>query len=309
MSLRRTIVAVLTALLLVAAATMVTRATIAESAAGDPTTTADVTTTADPTTTEVATTAAVTTTTAAPTTTTTLRPPAPPAAMVVARDSVPTAGWFHLTGKPVPAGTAMLRYRNVHRLIQTGTTYHPAGPLSLWFRAPGAPGSSITVRVEALNRWGSVIGTIGTVTLTTGNAMLPLPRNTGTGKRMVIHSDAQQVWLVEADGRVSDTFLMSGRRLRTASGFDQPGLFTVYSKSATMQYCAGRCGTAKYMVRYQRTTVSSVGTHSLPSEGGQLVQGVEDLGWPLSHGCTRLEASKAKAVYQWARIGTVVVVL
>lgn len=303
MSFRRTTIAVLTAVLAVAAATMVTRATTAESAAGDSTTTADVTSTVDPTTTE-----ASTTTTTAPTTTVP-RPPAPPAAMVVARDSVPSAGWFHVTGKPVPVGTAMLRYRNVHRLIQTGTTYHPAGPLSLWFRAPGAPGSSITIRVEALNRWGSVIGTIGTVTLTTGNAMLPLPRNTGAGKRMVIHSDAQQVWLVEADGRVSDTFLMSGRRLRTASGFDQPGVFRVYSKSTTMRYCAGRCGTANYMVRYQRTTVSSVGSHSLPSEGGQLVQGVEDLGWPLSHGCTRLEASKAKAVYRWARVGTVVVVL
>ena len=230
-------------------------------------------------------------------------------ALVVAPDSVPEAGWFHLTGRPVPLGTAMLRYRNVDRLLQTGDTFHPPGPLSLWFRAPGAPGSSITIRVEALNRWGSVIGTIGTVTVVTGNAMLPLPQGTGTGKRMVIDSDAQQVWLVDADDTVRDSFLMSGRRLPTASGFDQPGIFTVYSKSRHMQYCAGRCGTAEYMVRYQRTTVSSVGTHSLPAEGGQLVQGVEDLGWPLSHGCTRLEASKAEAVYRWATIGTIVIVL
>jgi len=230
-------------------------------------------------------------------------------ALVVAPDSVPEAGWFHLTGRPVPLGTAMLRYRNVDRLIQTGDTFHPSGPLSLWLRAPGAPGSSITIRVEALNRWGSVIGTIGTITLTTGNEMLPLPAGTGEGKRMIVDSEAQQVWLVDPDGTVRDTFLMSGRRLPTASGVDQPGLFTVYSRSRTMSYCAGRCGTAEYMVRYQRTPVSSVGSHSLPSEGGELVQGVEDLGWPLSHGCTRLEASKAKAVYQWASVGTLVVVL
>lgn len=303
MSFRRTTFAVLSVALAIAAATVVTRATTAESAAGDPTTTV---------TTEAPVPAPPTTsapTTTLPPTTTVPRPVTPTAAMVVAPDSVPAAGWFHVTGRPVPLGTAMLRFRNVDRLIQTGDTYHPPGPLSLWFRAPGVPGSSITIRIEALNRWGSVIGTIGTITLTTGNAMLPLPSNTGSGKRMVVHSDAQQVWLVEADGTVRDTFLMSGRRLRTASGFDQPGLFTVYSKSTTMRYCAGRCGTANYMVRYQRTTVSSVGSHSLPSEGGQLVQGVEDLGWPLSHGCTRLEASKAKAVYAWARIGTVVVVL
>ena len=229
--------------------------------------------------------------------------------VVLAPDSVPSAGWFHVTGRPVPLGTAMLRYRNVDRLLQTGVTFHPAGPLSLWFRAPGPPGSRITIRIEALNRWGSVIGTIGTITVSTGDAMLPLPAGTGDVKRMVVDSEAQQVWLVEADGTVRDSFLMSGRRLPTASGVEQPGLFTVYSKSRTMQYCAGRCGTASFMVRYQRTPVSSVGSHSLPTEGGELVQGVEDLGWPLSHGCTRLEASKAEAVYRWATIGTLVVVL
>jgi L,D-transpeptidase catalytic domain len=62
------------------------------------------------------------------------------------------------------------------------------------------------------------------------------------------------------------------------------------------------------MVRYQRTTRSSVGSHSLPLERNKPVQGVEDLGWPLSHGCTRLDDSNALAVYRWAAIGTVVVV-
>ena len=236
--------------------------------------------------------------------TTTAEPPQ----LELEADSVPEAGWFHVGGFTLPTGTVMIRYRNVDRAIQTGLADHGPGPLSFWFRAPGAPGSTITIRMEALNGMGGVLGNLGTIELTTGNELLPLPSNSGAGRRMVVHSDAQQVWLVEDDGSVSDTFLMSGRRVRTASGFDQVGVFRVYSRSRTMRYCEGRCGRANYMVRYQRTTRSAVGSHSLPFERGGVVQGVEDLGWPLSHGCTRLEESKALAVYRWAAIGTVVIV-
>jgi hypothetical protein len=215
---------------------------------------ATVPTTAPPTTVPPTTTPPTTTppTTTPPTTT----PPTtvPPAkGIVMARDSVTAAGWFHVTGVTVPAGSKIIRYRNTSRLLQTGLAYHDAGALSFWFRAPGAPGSTITVQFDALDGYLRPVATLGTVTLRTGNAMLPLPKNSGLGRRMVIHSDQQQVWLVEADGHVSDTFLMSGRRIRTASGYDQPGVFRVYSKSLTMHYCEGTCGTARYMVRYQRT--------------------------------------------------------
>ena len=231
-----------------------------------------------------------------------------PKGIVMAQDSVPAAGWFHVTGVKVPAGTKIIRYRNVNRLLQTGLADHGPGALSFWFRAPGAPGTTVKIQLEALDGYARPIATLGTITLRTGNALLPLPKNSGSGRRVVIHSDQQQVWLVEADGRVSDTFLMSGRRIRTASGYDQPGVFRVYSKSLTMRYCDGTCGTAQYMVRYQRTR-SSVGSHSLPVERGKVVQGVQDLGWPLSHGCTRLDPAKAKSLYRWAPYGTVVVVL
>lgn len=231
-----------------------------------------------------------------------------PAHLELEPDSVPGAGWFHVGGFTLPTGTAMIRYSNVDKPSQVGLADHPAGPLSFWFRAPGPPGSTISVRLEALNGMGGVIGNLGSIELHTGNAMLPLPPASGTGKRMVIHSDAQQVWLVEADGTVTDTFLMSGRRVHTASGVDQTGVFRVYSRSRTMRYCDGRCGTAPYMVRYQRTPRSAVGTHGLPVERGRPVQGADDLGWPLSHGCTRLDDAKALEVYRWATVGTVVIV-
>jgi len=236
-------------------------------------------------------------------------PPPPTIAIELAADSVPAAGWFHITGPSMPAGTSIVRFRNTARASQVGLAYHGAGPLDLWFRAPGLQGQRLTIAIDALDGFARPLASLGVVRVTTGDDMLPLPPGSGIGRRMVIHSDAQQVWLVEADGSVTDTFLMSGRRIRTASGADQHGVFRVYSKSAVMRYCSPHCGTANHMVRYQRTAVASVGTHSLPSERGRLVQVVQDLGWPLSHGCTRLEAGAARSVFRWATIGTTVVVL
>jgi hypothetical protein len=227
----------------------------------------------------------------------------------VATDSVPSAGWFHVTGRRLPAGTAAVRYRNMAVQGQVGVADHGPGPLSLWLRAPGAPGSVITLGLEALAADGAVLSSIGVISVVTGNSMLPLPVSSGVGRRVVIHSDQQQVWLVEADGRVVDTFLMSGRRVRTESGLDQPGLFTAYSKSGTMRYCERRCGTAKFMVRYQTGLAGAVGLHGIPIERGKPVQSPADLGWPLSHGCARLDLDKAREVFMWVGVGTLVVVL
>ncbi len=305
------------AVLAATAVALAAMTTVAMAAGQTPVAVSHTTASVDGVTTVAATTTTVGATTVPPTTkppTTTTKPPTtttvpkPPPGLAMARDSVPAAGWFHVTGVTVPKGTAIIRYRNVNRVIQVGLAYHSAGPLSFWFRAPGAPGSRITIRLEALDGYARPLRTLGTITLRTGNAMMPLPKGSGSGRRVVVHSDQQQVWLVEANGRVSDTFLMSGRRIRTASGYDQPGVFRVYSKSRTMWYCEETCGYAHDMVRYQRTR-SSVGSHSLPIERGAVVQGTQDLGWPLSHGCSRLTDVKARAMYAWAPIGTVVIVL
>lgn len=230
--------------------------------------------------------------------------------VVMADDSVPSAGWFHVEGVLLPPGTTLIRYSNVDRASQVGLAPHPGGPLSFWFRAPGAPGSRLRIHLEALDGYGQVLADLGSVDLTTGNEMLPVPAGSGSGRRLVVDSDAQQAWLVEDDGSVTDTFLISGRRVATRSGSDQAGVFRVYSKSGNMKYCdEDGCGTAQYMVRYQRTATSSVGTHSLPLLHGRPAQSADDLGWPLSHGCSRLPLDKAKELFHWASLGTVVVVL
>lgn len=239
----------------------------------------------------------------------TLPPPPNAPVLVAVSDSQPAAGLFHVAGVPVPAGTAYVRYSNIARSIQTGIAAHSPGHLNFWFRAPAAAGTTLTVRLQALDLSGAVIAELGRISLTTGSQLLPLPARSGSGRRIVVDTRAQQMWLVESDGRVSATFLMSGRRIPTASGYDPRGTFSVYSKSYQMWYSEGsRSGTAYYMTRWQRT-VSSVGSHSLPIENGVVIQSEADLGWPLSSGCARLARARAEQVYRWAAIGTTVVVV
>ena len=80
------------------------------------------------------------------------------------------------------------------------------------------------IHLEALDGFGGLLADLGTIDLTTGNELLPLPPDTGVGRRVVLDAEAQQVWLVGDDG-VAASFLVSGRRIPTSSGADQPGMF------------------------------------------------------------------------------------
>ena len=53
----------------------------------------------------------------------------------------------------------------------------------------------------------------------------PLPPNSGFGRRIVYSNAQQRIWLVEANGLVSHTFLVSGRH-----GLPSVGVHQVFSK-------------------------------------------------------------------------------
>lgn len=50
------------------------------------------------------------------------------------------------------------------------------------------------------------------------------------------------------------------------------------------------------------------GIHELPEWPGGFKEGVDHLGTPVSHGCVRLGVGPAKTLYDWAEIGTEVVI-
>jgi len=53
----------------------------------------------------------------------------------------------------------------------------------------------------------------------------------------------------------------------------------------------------------------NIGFHAIPIQYGRPVQTLEQLGQPLSGGCVRQAPEDAIWMWNWAQIGTVVVVL
>ena len=130
------------------------------------------------------------------------------------------------------------------------------------------------------------------------------PPNSGSGRRIVYGNSAQRVWLVNADNSVHDTYLVSGRRSTPA-----PGAYSVYSKS-TLAW-AGHDGiTMQWMVRFAWGRDLAIGFHAIPRwPSGNPLQSESQLGTYRSSGCVRQADVKARALFDWAPIGTTVVVL
>lgn len=131
-----------------------------------------------------------------------------------------------------------------------------------------------------------------------------LPPKSGTGRRVVFSEGRQRVWLVGSAGTVERTYLVSG------SIYDNldPGTFAVYSRSRNA-IGIDDSGTMEYFVRFtQGTQGAAIGFHTIPVDDGEPVQTLDQLGTPLSHGCIRQERSNAIALWDFAPIGTTVVV-
>jgi hypothetical protein len=120
----------------------------------------------------------------------------------------------------------------------------------------------------------------------------------------------QRVWLINEDGTLQDTYLVSGRRNRP-----YPGTYHVVSKSPLAW--AGHNGiTMEHMVRFVRPYEDgnlnrlSIGFHAIPRyRDGTPMQTEAQLGTFQSAGCVRQSDEKATALYRWTPLGTKVVVL
>lgn len=132
-----------------------------------------------------------------------------------------------------------------------------------------------------------------------------LPAGSGTGRRIVYANGAQRVWLVESDGTVVASHPVSGR-----PGQPPPGTYAVYSKSLNTYSTFHPWVTMRYMVRFAKTPRgNNIGFHEIPRSRGAPMQTDAQLGQPLSGGCVRQATAAAILVWNWAPIGTKVVVL
>jgi len=129
-----------------------------------------------------------------------------------------------------------------------------------------------------------------------------LPSRSGQGRRVVYSESRQRVWLVGEDGP-RRTYLVSG------SVYDNldPGAYEVYSRSE-QAWGIDDSGTMRWFVRFTQGENAAIGFHDIPVDDGRKVQDLDELGTPLSHGCIRQRTEDAKALWDFAPLGTPVVV-
>jgi len=131
-----------------------------------------------------------------------------------------------------------------------------------------------------------------------------LPAGSGEGRRVVYSPARQRVWLVAPDGSSASTWLVSGR-----TGTPGSGAYRVFSRSFNATARSGRV-VMQHMVRFARTSGLSIGFHSIPvgRKNGSPIQSEAELGQPRSAGCIRQRPSDAVAMWDFAYLGTPVVV-
>jgi L,D-transpeptidase catalytic domain len=135
---------------------------------------------------------------------------------------------------------------------------------------------------------------------------VPLPADSGSGRRIVYQQSTMHLWVVAADGTVIRDYPVTGR-----PGWPLVGTYHVFSKAvaaASPKYHV----TFDWMVRFAHGHDLSIGFHSIPRfmGSGKPIQSESSLGAPIGHGgCVRQRPVDAKWLFGWADIGTTVVVL
>jgi peptidoglycan hydrolase-like protein with peptidoglycan-binding domain len=134
----------------------------------------------------------------------------------------------------------------------------------------------------------------------------PLPANSGSGKRVVYDRSGQRVWAVDKNGRVIRSWLVSGSKYNN----ELPGTHEVYSRSEVSTAWNGKAFLPK-MIRWLKTDIGNIGFHGIPrhvSDGSRYMKDSE-LGTRLSGGCQRQADADATFMWDFAQVGTKVVVL
>lgn len=174
----------------------------------------------------------------------------------------------------------------------------------------GETGESVSAQATDTARRGAAVQVTETLppppvpVLEPGDS-LDVPAASGEGRRIVYSKGIQRIWLIEDDGTVFGTHRVSGR-------MDQPdyGTYVVRSRS---EYTCSRAHSdicMRWMVRFAWSRRGdNIGFHEIPKRNGVPMQPDAQLGRPLSGGCVRQATADAIVTWNWASIGTVVVVV
>jgi peptidoglycan hydrolase-like protein with peptidoglycan-binding domain len=230
-------------------------------------------------------------------------------AMVVVTGTAAVTVVFAGTALPADALTVSQVKTAQTRLNRLGCG---AGPVD---GKAGAMTQAATVRFQSAN----VLSQTGSLNSTTYPRLIaasakrcdvrPVPRRSGTGRRIVISQTQNWVWLIDARGKI----------VRQGGIIDNPR----YLKAGN--YISGaKCGRAArvrkntdgaslYLNNFVRFAPCGIGFHQIPTykSNGRQIHADWLLGtnYKASHGCIRVSASMSAAIWSFAAGATRVVVM
>lgn len=133
-----------------------------------------------------------------------------------------------------------------------------------------------------------------------------IPPNSGSGRRAVYSKSQQTVWAFDDNGALIKAHRVSGKQTPQDP---TPGVYRVWSRSIRTYSINNPSITWGYMVRFAKGAQGgNIGFHEIPFQYGRPVQSLAQLGQALSGGCVRQAQPDAIWMWNWAGIGTVVVV-
>ena len=141
---------------------------------------------------------------------------------------------------------------------------------------------------------------------TSGPDAPPLPENSGSGRRVVYSRAGQRVWAVDENDIVIRSWLVSGSKYNN----ELPGTHEVYSRSDMSTAWNGKAFLPQ-MIRWLKTDIGHIGFHAIPlhREDNSPYQTEAELGQRLSGGCQRQANADAAFMWDFAQVGTTVVVV
>jgi peptidoglycan hydrolase-like protein with peptidoglycan-binding domain len=197
---------------------------------------------------------------------------------------------------------AVMAFQTVENLFVDGVVGRESAiALDIWpdeesflVRTPPPPAG-------ATDLWGATLSPVASA----GDDAPPLPDNSGTGRRVVYDRAGQRVWAINDDGAVIRSWLVSGSQY----GNEVPGTHEVYSRSDMSTAWNGKAWLPQ-MIRWYKTEIGALGFHSIPLsvKDNSAYQTTEELGTRLSGGCQRQHPLDAAFMWEFATIGTKVVV-
>jgi hypothetical protein len=131
-----------------------------------------------------------------------------------------------------------------------------------------------------------------------------VPFLSGVGRRVVYSKNQMRVWIVDDANVTIRTYRVSGR-----FGQPTPGTYHVFSRSTFTCNIDHPNICMRFMVRFAHGPLGdNIGFHEIPRRDGVPIQSDAQLGQALSGGCVRQATADAMFMWDFAGIGTTVVV-